>query len=178
MIEGFIGMLVLYGCNFAPRGWAFCAGQLLPIAQNTALFSLLGTQYGGNGTTNFALPDLRGRVPIGQGQGSGLSNYVIGETIGAENITLLQTQIPAHNHGFKVANTSASLAAPVNNASIANYTDINGDGGQLYNSLNPATTLTAPSVGATGSNTPHSNMQPFLVMNFCIATVGIFPARN
>ncbi len=178
MPEGFIGMIVLYGCNFAPRGWSLCAGQLIPIAQNTALFSLLGTTYGGNGTTTFALPDLRGRVPVGMGQGPGLSNYVIGEQAGSENVTLLQTEMPQHNHGFKVANTSSSLAVPAAGASIANYTDINGDGGQLYKSLSPNIALHPASVGNAGGNIPHNNMQPYLTMNFCIAMQGVFPARN
>lgn len=178
MPEPFIGMIILYGCNFNPRGWALCAGQILPISQNTALFSLLGVTYGGNGTTSFALPDLRGRAPISQGQGPGLSNYLIGQTLGSENISLLTAQLPQHNHGFKVANSSASVSMPTNNASIANFTDINADRGQLYNSLVPSTALNSTSVGATGGNLPHNNMQPYLVMNFCIATQGIFPARN
>lgn len=178
MDEPLMGVIAIFGCNFAPRGWAFCSGQIVPIAQNTALFSLLGTTYGGNGTSTFAYPDLRGRVPIGQGQGPGLSPYVLGEQSGIENVTILSAEMPAHNHGLRVANTSSNLTAPAANASIANYADLNGDGGQTYSAVAPNINLHATTVGIAGGNQPHSNIQPYLAINYCIAIQGVFPARN
>jgi len=177
MSEPFIGQICIYGFNFAPRGWAFCNGQILSIAQNTALFSLLGTTYGGNGQTTFALPNLQSRVPLHFGQGAGLSPYSLGEVTGAESVTLTQNQMPAHLHGYTVpaTNLDGNTPEPAANAALA----IVADGTQIYRA--PA----APNVQMAGGNTapaggsqPFSIIQPILALNFCIALQGIFPSRN
>lgn len=168
MSEPFIGQVTLFAGNFAPRGWAFCSGQLLSIAQNTALFSILGTTYGGNGQTTFALPDLRGRVPLGPGQGPGLSNVVLGQQGGVENVTLTQAQAPAHGHPVAASNAAATAARPGGNLPAGN----GAYGAAADTTMNPAM------VGAAGGSQPHENRQPYLGMNFIIALEGIFPARN
>jgi microcystin-dependent protein len=157
-------MLVPY--NFAPRGWALCNGQILPIAQNTALFSLLGTSYGGNGQTTFALPDLRGRVPVSAGQGPGLSSYDLGQLGGQEAITLLTTEMPFHTHTIGGTNSASASSRPANN--------VNAQGG-AYSSTSD---VTMKPTGGAGGSQPHSNIQPYLVLNWCIALEGIFPSRN
>ena len=179
MSEPFIGEIIMFAGNFNPRGWALCQGQLLSIAQNTALFSILGTTYGGNGQTTFALPDLRGRVPVGQGQGPGLSQYVLGQQSGTETVTLLSTQMPQHNHLITANEGNGSQATPgagflasgivpsSGNASVSNYRN-SSDG----------TTLAPTSLSLTGGSQPHSNIQPYLCINFIIALQGIFPSRN
>lgn len=177
MSEPFIGEIILFAGNFAPRGWALCQGQLMSIAQNTALFSILGTTYGGDGVTTFALPDLRGRVPLGQGQGPGLTPRVLGEESGSETVTLISTEIPAHNHQL-LANTAAgSLPEPTNNV-LAGVSDPNSGG--LFNAFEATanTTLSPLAIGVTGGSQPHNNMQPYLCLNYIIALVGIFPSRN
>jgi microcystin-dependent protein len=165
-------MISIFGFNFAPRGWAFCQGQILSIAQNTALFSLLGTTYGGNGQTTFALPDLRGRVPNSFGQGTGLQNYDLGEMSGAESVTLNVNQIPAHTHTFAPlsANATADAGKPNSNvpASVASYTA----------AANANGAMAAGNTGPAGGSQPASILQPFLTLNFCIALQGIFPSRN
>lgn len=174
MYEAYIGSIVLFAGNFAPRGWAFCQGQLLPIAQNTALFSILGTTYGGNGQTNFALPDLRGRAPIGTGQGPGLTNVQLGESIGSETVTLTVNQMPAHNHAMACDATSAGSADPTNN-----YPGNPGtlSGAQLYGST--ANALMAPAaISPAGGSQPVSIQQPSLGMNYIICLEGLFPSRN
>ncbi len=174
-MEPFIGQIQPYGFNFAPKGWATCDGQILPIAQNTALFSLLGTTYGGNGQTTFALPDLRGRTMLHQGQGPGLTPRTMGESSGTETNTLITSNLPAHNH---------TVQAPVNNASPntdepANAFLAAASSGDAYNSAAGAGQFYgAFSTGLTGNNLPVNNMQPYLVINICIALVGIFPSRN
>lgn len=174
MSTPYIGEIRMFGCNFAPRGWAFCNGQLLPIAQNTALFSLLGTTYGGNGTTTFGLPDLRGRVPIHFGQGPGLSPYSQGQTGGAESVTLLTTQIPAHSHTVNAVGSGGNQASPVGNlpAVESTGTSQNFSNGAATGQMNPTMVNTA------GGNQPHSNVQPYQTINFCIALEGIYPSRN
>lgn len=175
--EPFLGQLTLMGFNFCPRGWAHANGQLLAISQNTALFSLLGTTYGGDGRTNFALPDLRGRVPISYGQGPGLSNYSQGQTGGQETVTLTVNQIPAHNHiaTVNVARVNANTRSPVNanfaRAAGATYEETTAPTGDTMN----AGTVT---IGNTGGSNPHENRMPYLAMNWCIALQGIFPSRN
>jgi microcystin-dependent protein len=165
--EPFLGTIIIFAGNFAPRGWAFCNGQLLPINQNTALFSLLGTQYGGNGQTTFALPDLRGRAALHFGQGPGLSNYTQGEVAGVENVTLLASQMPAHTHaqpataGDETTNRP-NAAVPARGGVYANAAD----------GSNLAGTTSA------GGGQPHENRQPYLVLNYIIALEGIFPSRN
>ncbi len=170
MTEPFLGELRLFPYTFAPRGWAFCQGQLLPIAQNTALFSLLGTTYGGNGQTTFALPDLRGRAPISAGQGSGLSPYTLGEVGGTETVTLINNQMPQHSHG--VAAASVPTTKNPNNA-LPSFTAAGSSYGTAADlSMSPSM------LGTAGGSQPHQNMQPFLVLNWCIALEGIFPSRN
>jgi microcystin-dependent protein len=184
-------MIILVPYNFAPRGWAFCAGQLLPISQNTALFSLLGTTYGGNGVTTFALPDLRGRVPIGQGQGPGLSSYVLGEVDGVENVVLSVGQMPAHTHAItlgtlaaaaRAKNASGNRQTPVGNVPAieaagvtATYSDQAPDASMGAGAIAMSG---APAAAATGSGLPVSILQPSLTLNYCIALQGIFPSRN
>lgn len=179
MAEPFIGEIRMVGFNFAPTGWALCDGQLLSIAQNTALFSLLGTFYGGNGTTTFALPDLRSRVAIHQGQGNGLSPYVIGEIGGVENVSLLLNQIPLHNHLVNVNNQPGANTDPT--GGILAEGNAGGRPQVLTSNYTSATatgTLSANAISNTGGNLPHQNIQPFLTINFIIALVGIFPSRS
>lgn len=178
MTTPFIGEIQEYGFNFAPRGWAFCAGQLLPIAQNTALFSLLGTQYGGNGTTNFQLPNLQGRSACSQGQSPGLSDRVIGETFGTTSVTLTAAQTPAHSHAMTafVQNDPAKRSSsPAAGAGISTLAPAN----KQFVSSAPNTTF-APTMlaAAIGGGQPHANQQPYLAINFCIALQGVYPARG
>ena len=166
----------MFGGNFAPRGWAFCAGQIISIAQNTALFALVGTTYGGNGQTTFALPDLRGRVPIGQGNGPGLPPVDLGEVAGQESVTLINTEIPAHNHTVSLGASNidgnpAAVKSPAN--AVAGYSD----SAPLYAPTGNTTMLPFNS-GITGGNQPHTNLQPYLALNYIIAMEGIFPSRN
>lgn len=175
MATPFIAEIVMFGGNFAPRGWAFCQGQLLSIAQNTALFSLLGTTYGGNGQTTFALPDLRGRVPMQQGSGPGLTPRVLGEQGGTETVTLLITQMPAHNH-TAVISTKANNGPLSDNVPTNNYWAEGSYNSATNTSMNPA--AVQATIGISGGSQPHNNMQPFLALNFIIATQGIFPSRN
>jgi microcystin-dependent protein len=172
MSEPYLGMIIIVPYTFAPRGWAFCAGQILSISQNTALFSLLGTTFGGNGQTTFGIPDLRGRVPVGSGQGPGLSNYDLGEVAGSETVTLTTQEIPAHSHTVSASSNDPS-ANRASNAALAatNIYDPNGADGRTF--MNP--NVMPPS---GGNNQPHENRQPFLVLNYCIAMTGIYPSRN
>ncbi len=172
MADNFLGEIRIVGFNFAPRGWAFCNGQLLPISQNTALFSLLGTIYGGNGQTTFALPDLRGRVPVHFGQGPGLSNYDQGEITGTEAVTLTTNELPAHAHSVSPL---TSKAEETTNRPDGAYPTV---GGIYASTQNGAAPMAPTPSAATGGNQPHSNLQPLLVMNFVIALTGIFPSRN
>jgi len=167
----FLGEIREFGFNFAPVGWAMCNGQLLSISQNTALFSLLGTQYGGNGTTNFALPNLQGRVPMGQGQGPGLSSRVIGEVDGTETVTLLVTEIPSHSHLPQCNSGDGNAYGPG-----GNFWSQDAAGNAEYASTG-ATPMNGAALLPTGGGQPHSNMQPYLALNFCIAMQGIFPSR-
>ena len=189
--DPFIGEIMIVPYNFAPRGWAFCNGQILSISQNTALFSLLGTTYGGNGQTTFALPDLRGRVAISSGQGPGLSNYSLGQMSGTENTTLLAAQMPAHTHvmslgtlaaAARVRNAGGNSASPVGNVPAAEAAGVTA----TYSNLAPDASMASgavalsgvPTAAATGGSQPFSLIQPYLTLNFCIALVGIFPSRN
>ena len=176
MSSPFIAEIKMCGYNFAPRGYAFCNGQLLPIAQNTALFSLVGTTYGGNGTTTFGLPDLQGRSPLGPGQGPGLSAYSLGQVSGTPTVTLLSTQMPAHAHTPQGSTTTGNSTAPATNvwaASAASRTPQ-----PLYSVGAPNTPMNPAAVGVAGSNSPHQNQQPYLAITFIIALQGVFPARN
>src|SRR5271154_513972 len=179
MANPFIGQITLFPYNFAPIGWAVCDGQLLPINQYTALFSLLGVQFGGNGTSNFALPDLRGRAPIGQGQGPGLTNYPIGSVQGVETVALTTTTTPPHSHSFPAFATTATTNAP-SGALPAEGTG-SGRGAfacNTYTATGAAVTL-APGevVPVTVGGAGHNNLQPYLTLNWCIALQGIFPPR-
>lgn len=174
MSESFIGEIRIFGFNFAPRNWAMCNGQLLPIQQNTALFSILGTTYGGNGTTNFALPNLQGRAPLQQGQGPGLSQRVLGEMGGTANVTLISSEMPMHTH--YAANTGAgNQTSPVNH-SWAAAKSVRQTVNLYASTSNTAISPGSPSIA--GGNQPHNNLSPCLVLNFCITLYGIFPSRN
>jgi len=174
MSDPFLGEIRLVGFNFPPRGWAACNGQVMSIAQNTALFSLLGTTYGGNGQSTFALPDLRGRVPIHQGQGPGLAPYDIGQTGGEEAHTLTQSEMPLHNH-------AARAHAGAGNSNVANGNIWSKDAGvssATYSSAAQDGLMSASAIAPAGGSQPHNNLQPYLTLNFVIALNGIFPSRN
>lgn len=171
----------MFGFGFQPRGWATCDGQLISIAQNTALFALLGTQYGGNGQTNFALPDLRGRVPMHQGQGPGLSPRVIGESSGEENHTLIPNEMPQHQHLVSPACSAedGDRAAAKNSFPASPFFAAGGASVNAYAaSASPNTAMGATNSAPAGGSQPHNNIQPMQVVNFCIALQGIFPSRN
>jgi microcystin-dependent protein len=178
-MEGIIGEIRMFAGNFAPRGWMFCAGQILSIAQNTALFSILGTTYGGNGQTTFALPDLRGRVPLGPGQGPGLHSHNLGDTGGEETHTLINTEMPAHSHAtqaqIKAASGAGTSNSPTNNYP-ASSTSGNTYGSNADTALNGAASQIT--VGIAGGSQPHNNMQPYNCVNFIICMEGIYPSRN
>jgi microcystin-dependent protein len=173
MDQPFLAAIFLFAATFAPRGYAFCNGQLLSIAQNTALFSLIGTTYGGNGTTNFALPDLRGRVAVHAGQGPGLSDYVLGQSAGSENTTLLVTNLPQHNHSLIATSQAGSTSDPT-----GAYLGNTGALDREYNTSGTLVNMNAGAVGLAGGSQPFNNLQPYLVVNFIIALEGIFPSRN
>src|SRR5262245_9145276 len=172
-MEPFLGMIVLFPYNFAPRGWAFCQGQILPIAQNTALFSLLGTTYGGNGQTTFGLPDLRGRVPISSGQGPGLQNYDLGQVGGSETKTLTASQMPQHNHAVNAWTDAKHVPSPTNN-----FLGTGPRGPKRY-ALPPATTtqMSPQMIQSAGESQPFEIREPYLTLNYCIALEGIYPSR-
>ena len=174
MTDQFVAEIRILGCNFAPSGWAKCNGQLLPISQNTALFSLLETFYGGDGKSTFALPNLQDSVPMGTGQGSGLTERVIGEAAGEHFVTLLQSEIPVHTHALRASPDPGDLGAPDANRSLArSQPDIyKQPAGAVTDSLAPQ------AVATTGGSLPHNNMMPFTTLNFCIALQGIFPPRS
>ncbi|KPL81231.1 phage tail protein [Herpetosiphon geysericola] len=171
MADPFVAEIRIVGFNFAPRGWAFCDGQLLPLSQNTALFSLLGTTYGGNGKSNFALPNFQGMGPQHQGQGPGLSPRSLGETNGVETVTLLQSEIPSHNHTLNFVPIDGNNPNPVSNVLGASEST------DAFRKT-PDTTLSQTALGLTGNNQPHNNMQPYLTLNFIIALQGVYPPRT
>jgi microcystin-dependent protein len=164
----------LISFNFAPKGWALCNGQLLPINQNQALFSLLGTTYGGNGQTTFALPDMRSRVPIGQGP----QFSTLGERGGQEFHTVIQTEMPAHNHFVNATKNTGNTQFIAQTAPVASQNIPAGSGSQLYGGVSNLTTLNPTSVSNVGGSQPHENRQPFLVLNMMIALQGVFPSQN
>lgn len=169
MAQPYVGEIRMFGGNFAIAGWAFCDGSLLPISENTTLFQLIGTTYGGDGQSTFALPDLRGRVPVHQGTGPGLSSYVLAQTGGVESVTLTQNQMPTHAHTPMASNTGAS-DNPANNF-WANSTT-----GKPYSAAPPAVQMNAGTITATGGSQPHDNMIPFLCVSYIISLFGIFPS--
>jgi microcystin-dependent protein len=197
-MEGTIGEIRMFAGNFNPRTWAFCQGQIMSIATNTALFSILGTTYGGNGQTTFALPDFRGRVAVGAGTGSGLTNVQLGQIGGTETVTLLTTQIPAHIHtatagtggtgtatlnavtaNGNTQNPSGNYLAASRTASVASYIASGTTAAMNAGSITLSNiTAGAPTIGITGNSQPHSNMQPYLGMNYVICLFGIYPSRN
>lgn len=182
MSEFFIGQIMMAGFNFPPRFWALANGQLLPINQNAALFSLLGTQYGGNGTTNFALPDLRSRTPIGYASSVDPSwqppSVQIGQASGVENVTLLSTNLPGHTHSVNASTANGDSRSAAGRV-FATSTNASSPPPNLYAANTGAVVpLNSQSVGAAGGNQPHPNLQPYSVINFCIALSGIFPSRN
>lgn len=175
MADPFVAEIRIVGFNFAPRGWAFCNGQLLPISQNTALFSLLGTNYGGNGISTFGLPNLQGSAPIGTGQGAGLSDRILGEVGGNATVTLLENEIPSHTH---VLNASTSLGTRAAAAGSIWAAPGAGRGRQGYQSTKGTGVTMHPSaLNQAGSGAPHNNLPPCLVVNFIIALQGVFPPR-
>ena len=190
MADPFVAEIRIFPFNFAPVGWAFCNGQVMPISQNTALFSLLGTTYGGNGTSNFQLPNLQGRVPMHQGNGAGLTPRVIGEFSGSENTQLLSNNLPLHNHPLNALATAGTTNVPASGVGLAEPSgavtishpapDFPGItvAVNAYASGTPNTPLAAASIGLTGGNVPISILQPYLVVNFVICMVGIYPTRN
>ncbi len=174
MADPFVAEIRIFPFNFAPRGWAFCDGQLLPISQNTALFSLLGTTYGGDGKSTFALPNMQNNSPMHWGQGPGLSVRFLGESSGSSTVTLLESEIPAHTHLFEVAGASpGEKNTPIPNLPAATNRAI-------YSSpTGPANVnMNVQMITPSGGSVPHNNMQPYLTLNFCIALQGVFPPRG
>ena len=176
MADPFVAEIRIFPFNFAPKGWAFCDGQLLPLSQNTALFSLLGTTYGGDGKSTFALPDLQGRAAMHPGQGQGLSLRDLGEIGGSEFVTLLASEMPSHAHGVGRASTAAGDSVLPENCVWAQAGAGRG-GAALYIAGPPTGKVNPNSLTPSGGSLPHNNMQPYLTLNFCIALQGVFPAR-
>lgn len=170
MADPFVAEIRIFPFNFAPKGWAWCDGQLLPLSQNTALFSLLGTTYGGDGKSNFALPDLQGRAPMFWRQGPGLSLHDLGETGGSETVSLLESEIPAHAHGLSASRRPADSLNP-GGLSL-------GTGNALYAAPGSAAPMAPEALAPGGGDQPHNNMQPYLTCYFCIALQGVFPPRT
>ena len=184
MTTPFLGQVMLFAGNFAPRGWALCNGQLLPIQANAALFSLLGTAFGGNGTSNFGLPNLQGAATMGQGTGPSLPATVMGQFAGTETETILTTSMPSHNHILNATTVTATTSAPSGQILAAGSQVPSGKGGgspvalNLYTAPGSTVTLAPQSVSAVGGNQPHNNMQPYLALSWCIALEGVYPSRN
>ncbi len=173
MADPFVAEIRIFPFNFAPKGWAWCDGQLMPLSQNTALFSLLGTTYGGNGKSNFALPDLQGRAPMHPGQGPGLSLHDLGETGGSETVSLLESEIPAHSHNLMASNQPAEDRAPANEILGRSV------GASLYQTTTSVIqAMSGQALAPAGGGQPHNNMQPYLTFYFCIALQGVFPPRG
>jgi microcystin-dependent protein len=179
MSDPYVGEIRMFGGNFAPVGWALCNGQLLNISTNAALFSLLGTNFGGNGQTTFGLPNLQGRVPIHWGNGAGLSPYTLGQNAGVETITLAQNQIPAHSHLINCVNGSNANSIKPSGAYPGSITSsVTTTKVDAYSSATPDAQMNAAAVSVIGGSQPHQNIQPYLCVTFIIALVGIFPSRN
>ena len=187
MSDQFVAEIRIFPFNFPPTGWAFCDGQILPISQNTALFSLLGTFYGGNGQSTFALPNLQSSAPMQQGQGPGLSQRFLGQLGGSETITLLLSEIPFHNHFMQASGEAATSVSPVDPNSQAHLYTAKGqwDTGTSFGVMGSyaataqsGVTMSPQALAPAGGSLPHNNMQPYLTLNFCIALQGIFPPRT
>ena len=173
MSDQFVAEIRIFGFNFAPTGWALCSGQILPISQNTALFSLLGTTYGGNGQSTFALPNMEGNAPMHPGQGPGLSLHDLGEQAGSETVTLLESEIPAHSHALMANTTIATKSLPTGNSFAKGSAMIP----YLAPAGAPTVSMAFQAIPPAGGDLPHNNMMPYLTLNFCIALQGIFPPR-
>ncbi len=171
-MDPFVAEIRIFPFNFAPKGWAWCDGQILPLSQNTALFSLLGTTYGGDGKSNFALPDLQGRAPMHPGQGPGLSLHDLGETGGSETVSLLESEIPAHSHTLRASGVPADSPSPVGALTAAPTAD------NLYAPANSLASMAPETLAPAGGDQPHNNMQPYLTFYFCIALQGVYPPRT
>ncbi len=174
MSNPFVAEIRTFPFNFAPKGWAFCDGQLLPISQNTALFSLLGTTYGGDGKATFALPDLQGMCALSQGQGSGLSDYFLGQSSGVETVTLLVSEIPVHSHNLQADAQPATTDLPSATTAMARSA---GGSGYKATPFAPTVNMAFQGLPPAGGGLPHNNMMPYLTINYCIAMQGVFPAR-
>ncbi len=173
-MDPFVAEIRIFPFNFAPKGWAFCNGQLLPISQNTALFSLLGTTYGGDGKSTFALPDLQGSAPMHPGQGPGLSLYDLGQTGGSQAVTLLESEIPTHGHALSAFSSPGNGTTPDPSLALAR-----SKGGAAYKAAPQTMVAFSPqALGIVGGSQPHNNMMPYLTLNFCIALQGVYPPRT
>ena len=179
MSDQFLAEIRMFGFNFPPTGWAYCNGQIMPISQNTALFALLGTTYGGDGKSNFALPNLSGNVAMHPGQGQGLSLRDLGEQSGTPTVTLLQSEIPVHNHMMQALNANASTAVASGNALAKGRYSTGPTSGAIafYNTVSTFVTMDPLAIGIAGGGLPHNNLMPYLGLNFCIALQGVFPQR-
>jgi microcystin-dependent protein len=179
-MDPFLAEIRIFPFNFAPKGWAFCDGQILPLSQNTALFSLLGTTYGGDGKSNFALPNLQGRAPMHPGQGPGLSLHDLGEAAGSDTVTLLSSEIPGHSHAFNADNNAATVASPAGGAYAQGQWSSGQNSGvvAMYTGAAPNTTLSPNAIGLNTGGQPHNNLMPYLTLNFCIALQGVYPPRT
>jgi microcystin-dependent protein len=173
MSNPFLAEIRIFPFNFPPKGWAFCDGQLLSISQNTALFSLLGTTYGGDGKSNFALPNMQGSAPMHPGQGPGLSLHDLGETGGSDTVTLLESEMPQHSHALTASNRQGTDQSPINEMFAGGVGGIN-----LYAAPASITPLANSAVAPAGGNQPHNNLMPYLTLNFCIALQGVYPPRT
>lgn len=171
-MSSYVGQIKMFAGNFAPLGWMFCAGQLLPISEYETLFNLIGTTYGGDGQETFALPDLRSRTPNHMGQAPGLSNYVIGEAIGTEEVTLTMQQMPAHSHAFIGSTGNTNTSNPGNNI-IAQASQVN-----MFFGDNPSIAMKSNNVSPVGGSQPHENRMPYLVLNYIISLYGIYPSQS
>jgi microcystin-dependent protein len=172
-VDPFVAEIRIFPFNFAPKGWAFCDGQILPLSQNTALFSLLGTTYGGDGRSNFALPNMQGNAPMHPGQGPGLSLHDLGETGGSETVTLLESEIPAHSHALRGNNTLGDTPTPSPAVTLGRYANAY----QQTTNTN-LVTMNDQALAPAGGDQPHNNLQPYLTLNFCIALQGVYPPRT
>ena len=176
MANPFLAEIRIFGCNFAPSGWAFCNGQVLPLSQNTALFSLLGTTYGGDGKSNFALPNMQGNAPMFYGQGPGLSLHDIGETGGSDTVSLLESEMPGHTHTLQASAHDATLNSPAPTVALGR-----SNPSQIYKQPTGAGTpvfMSSSTVAPAGGDQPHNNLMPYLTINFCIALQGVYPPRT
>jgi microcystin-dependent protein len=173
-MDPFVAEIRIFPFNFAPKGWAFCSGQIMPLSQNTALFSLLGTTYGGDGKSNFALPNLQGSAPMHPGQGPGLSLHYLGETGGSDTVTLLESEIPAHSHAIMASLQPGEDAAPGPAEALGRSV-----GASLYQTTTaPVVAMSSSALVPAGGGLPHNNLMPYLTLNFCIALQGVYPPRS